>query len=414
MRSRSPAKLNLKTEEAGALVLAPASDFRSQQKRHKPHCETRSMTTTNMHEAASSHKCCDADASRATVRRCELLQWAADQTDLSLHLHGVLIRLVKLMDDAGAIGVAQTAIAEAIGLGERQTRAAIKELVSAGALKRTRRGAVGRGRAPDLLSANIDSGETPPLSENSHKGDTAPLSPPPRENSQTGDTGGASPLTLKNADNGDNAATSPVSVIEDAQFVDNSDAPYEGTGARAQNLELITTGSEFNPERAEQAAAAPAKILNGSAKGMLAHELSSTLIRVIDHPSLNPRNHRLAATCGELRALIDAGADFDLDIVPTVRSICERKNGEQINSYKYFAAAIRDNSRARKAIEAQTIVPITAEANANDLFARTSYASAPERREPLNLATRKRMQRRAKREAARGAIDGGRVDSERI
>ena len=203
-------------------------------------------------------------------------------------------------------------------------------------------------------------------------------------------------------------------MIEDAQFVDNSDAPYEGTGARAQNLELITTGSEFNPERAEQAAAAPAKILNGSAKGMLAHELSSTLIRVIDHPSLNPRNHRLAATCGELRALIDAGADFDLDIVPTVRSICERKNGEQINSYKYFAAAIRDNSRARKAIEAQTIVPITAEANANDLFARTSYASAPERREPLNLATRKRMQRRAKREAARGAIDGGRVDSERI
>jgi len=32
MALASPEKLNLKTEEAGALVLAPASDFRSQQK----------------------------------------------------------------------------------------------------------------------------------------------------------------------------------------------------------------------------------------------------------------------------------------------------------------------------------------------------------------------------------------------
>lgn len=373
------------------------------------------MTTTNMSEVATSHKGCDVSASRATLRRCELLQWAADQEKLSLHLHGVLIRLVKLMDDAGAIGIAQTEIAPLIGLGARQTRAAIKELVAAGKLKRTRRGAVGRGRAPDLLSANCDIGEVPPLSENFHNGDTAPLSPPPSENSQNGDIGGASPLPMENHDSGDNAVTLPISVIEDAEFVDNSPTPYKGTGARAQNLELITTGLELNPERVEQAAAAaPTKILNGSAKGMMAHELSSKLIEVIAHPSLNPRNHRLAATCGELRALIDAGADFDLDIVPTVRAICERRNGEQISSYKYFTAAIRDNARTRKAIEAQALTPITAEAIDHDLFARTSHAAAPERREPLNLATRKRMQRRAKREAARGAIDGGRVDSERI
>lgn len=59
-------KLNLKKEEAGALVLAPASDFRSQQKRHKPHCETSSMTTTNMHEAASAYKWRDDMASHGT------------------------------------------------------------------------------------------------------------------------------------------------------------------------------------------------------------------------------------------------------------------------------------------------------------------------------------------------------------
>jgi len=46
MRSAFSEKLNLKTEEAGALVLAPASDFRSQQKikQHtkgaKPECRS--------------------------------------------------------------------------------------------------------------------------------------------------------------------------------------------------------------------------------------------------------------------------------------------------------------------------------------------------------------------------------------
>lgn len=297
------------------------------------------MTTTNMHEAASSHKRCDGDASRATVRRCELLQWAADQTGLTLHLHGVLIRLVKLMDDVGAIGVAQTAIAEAIGLGERQTRAAIKELVSAGALKRTRRGAVGRGRAPDLLSANIDNGETTPLSENSHKGDTAPVSPPPRENSQNCDTGGASPLPPKNADNGDNAATSPVSVIEDAEFVDNSDAPYKGTGARAQNLELITTGSELNPERAEQTNT-PARV-----KPSLVQHVCD----LVGSPWLDPsKSVRLSSKPAKL-ARWATQLDIETELVPVLKAKIACNGYEPIASWNYFEFAVNDFIKDKKA-----------------------------------------------------------------
>jgi hypothetical protein len=74
---------------------------------------------------------------------------------------------------------------------------------------------------------------------------------------------------------------------------------------------------------------------------MLAHELSSKLIEITNNPLLDARNHKLAATCGELRALIDDGADFDADIVPVVLDLCARKRGGQITTWKYFTSAIR-------------------------------------------------------------------------
>jgi len=182
---------------------------------------------------------------------CALLQWAALQTLLSPHLQGVLLRLVSLMDDDGSLSLSQTSIAPLIKMGERQTRAGIKDLVSKGYLKRTRQGAVGRGRAPDRLSANVDTGDIPPLSVNSHNGDTGEQSPPPRAKSDKIDNGGPSPLSAQKRDNGDNAATSPVSEILDAEFVDNLPVPYKGTGARAETLNLNTLSTEIYSETAE-------------------------------------------------------------------------------------------------------------------------------------------------------------------
>jgi len=187
---------------------------------------------------------------------CAQLQWVADQDDLAPHLQAVLLRLVKLMDDDGCIRMPQSQIAEVVHLGERQTRQAIKDLVAKNALKRTRQGSVGEGRAPDLLSANFervpDNGTQPPLSQKlADTGEAVPLPPVSRKKRDNGDKGAPSPVSVKNADNGDNAAALPVSAIQDAEFVDNSDAPCIGTSARAQKLTLNTTTSELYPERAE-------------------------------------------------------------------------------------------------------------------------------------------------------------------
>lgn len=184
---------------------------------------------------------------------CATLKWVADQDDLAPHLQGILLRLVKLMDDDGRISLAQAKIAPHVGLGERQTRQAIKDLVGKGALVRKRQGAVRKGRAPDLLSANFerqrDNGSTSPVSaEISDNGEAPPLPPLSTKTGDKLDTGGASPLSRKKPDNGDNAAASPVSEFEDAEFVDNPPAPCIGTGARAETLNLNTSGSEIHPD----------------------------------------------------------------------------------------------------------------------------------------------------------------------
>lgn len=199
------------------------------------------------HACAGEH-----DSSMSSLKpNCALLQWAALQTHLSPHMQGVLLRLVTLMDDNGSLSMSQTAIAPLIKMGERQTRAAIKDLVSEGLIKRTRQGAVGRGRAPDKLSAAVDTGDIPPVSVNSHNGDTGEQSPPPREKTDNGHIGGPSPVSTEKRDNGDNAATSPVSVILDAEFVDNLPATYKGTGARADKLTLNTLSTEIYSETSE-------------------------------------------------------------------------------------------------------------------------------------------------------------------
>lgn len=319
---------------------------------------------------------------------CAILQWVAEQDDLSLHLQGVLLRLGKLADAGGRITLAQTAIAPLIRMGERQARAAIKELVSAKALLRERRGAVGRGRAPDALTFNFerqrDIGGPSPIERDSvDLGEQSPVSPPPRENSDTADIGGLSPVSSQNVDRTDNAAASPVSAIEDAEFVDNLAAPIENASARG-NTKPLTTELELNPETDEldfsnnRASASPPKVLNGTARKLPARDLALVVFEQVNSPWLDPnRSHGLATSAGTLAALVAAGADFDLDILPTIKRLMASKR-EHVRSFGYFETAIRDHAARRKAAEA-TRDPITAlEALGHDQQ-RTrnhSYASA--------------------------------------
>lgn len=195
---------------------------------------------------------------------CALLSWAASQDKLKPHELGILIRLVGLMDDDGRLVMAQADLWRHMGIGERQTRAAVSALVSGGYLKRTRRGTIGKGRAPDLLSANfrpsVDKGEKPPLShDNGEKPPPVPLS---AKKQRSADMGDASPPPSAKSDSADNAVKLPVSAIQDAEFVDNG-ARHISTGARADKLTLNTTTPELYPERAESSFESVAREMRG-------------------------------------------------------------------------------------------------------------------------------------------------------
>ncbi len=163
--------------------------------------------------------------------------------------------------------------------------------------------------------------------------------------------------------------------IEDAEFVDNG-ARHISTGARAQKLTLNTTLSELNPEPAELAEAAvvareaaPIK-LNGSAKTMPAHQLLANLIRIVDHWALQ-HTKGMHNTCALIPQWMADGADFDMDIVPTVAALCARKTGQPASTLRYFDAAVREAARTRITIERQPANPITPEAR-NDFAPSTS------------------------------------------
>lgn len=169
--------------------------------------------------------------------QCDLLRWAADQLQLTPHLQGVLLRLVRLMDERGAITLPQAKIAPEIRLGQTQARAAIKALVEAGAILRERRGSVGGGRQCDILRANSDNIGSLAVSA------ITSVAPEVR---QYGDKIGSADTTehseLSRDENSDNAGTSPVD--------NNSSAHIVHVGARAQTEPSnITTLSELNPER---------------------------------------------------------------------------------------------------------------------------------------------------------------------
>lgn len=168
---------------------------------------------------------------------CALLAWAADQTQLTPHLQGILVRLVRLMDEHGALTLPQAQIAPAIHLGQTQTRAAIKALVEAGVIVRERRGSVGGGRQCDALHAKCDSIGTSAVSA------TTTISADLRrcgDNDDKADTTEHS--TLSRNDSDDNAGSSPVD--------NEKPAHIEYAGARAHHQDNITTLSELNPETA--------------------------------------------------------------------------------------------------------------------------------------------------------------------
>lgn len=168
---------------------------------------------------------------------CALLSWVAGIDPATpLHLQATLLRLARLMDDEGRISMPQTKIAAAIGIGERQTRQNVKDLVLLGLLKRTRQGSVGGGRCADVLTAAISQETVPAVAKIADKHDTGSMSPLSAKH----DNGAVSPLSQ--IDSGDTGSVPPVDNIPRASI---------STHGRAETLTLNITTTQDYSDRTE-------------------------------------------------------------------------------------------------------------------------------------------------------------------
>lgn len=196
------------------------------------------------------------------------------------------------------------------------------------------------------------------------------------------------------------------------QAVDNAGGHIKHAHARAEPKQ-ITTLSELNPETLSPSSTSTApKILNGSAAGMTAHALAAIVVETVNSRRLDPSKFEgLGNTTARIKAWMNAGCDFDQDIIPGVRAGCAalERECEFARTWNYFTNFVLKASKQRKAAEQ----PIDVEAPHDQHRTGASDASNI-RRERVSPTTAARHRRRAEREAQRDAIDLGRVESERI
>lgn len=292
----------------------------------------------------------------------ELLDHAGDEGRELKPAHVTVMLVLLSRDYLREAPITKAELGAIVGLKERQVHSILKDLEGGiqNYLLKKRQGGKGKGRAANIYEIRGDA--------------TGGQVQPNWPSYQQSTTGNQLPVASNPQFSAGNAVPS---ASPDRQLVAREKAPstseelpvacgeilppIEHAPARGNtNLKLRDT-SQFYPERAELAATAARVRLNGSAKGMLAHDLARNLIQIVDSPSLDERSHGLFKTCAEIRHWLDDGADFDLDVVPTVIALCERQNGEPIRSYRFFTAAVRAAARQRKTIENQIRNPIIAD-----------------------------------------------------
>lgn len=284
---------------------------------------------------------------------CDLLRWVSEQTDLSPHLQGVLLRLARLMDASGALTLPQAAIAVAIGLGETQTRAAIKALATMGAIVRKRRGAVGSGRQCDVLQANLE-----------RQRDNSGVSALPDDNSE-----GPLLSSASSVSSGDNREGSTLSQPDNSGSPPVDNHPRAGivhAPARAQTLNLLTV-EEIYPDRLSTSSTLVARASSDRPPPPLWQRLADDVGSLWLDPN---KSAGLVLKGGVIDSLAKAGADYERDILPTVRRIVATRR-EAVHSWGYFVDAIRKATADRLAAETPMEIITPQEAKLHDQCNRT-------------------------------------------
>lgn len=159
---------------------------------------------------------------------CEAVQWALAQSapTLSSSAKFLLVAIASRLE-GGLLAASQAELAAIVSLGVRQVRTLLKDLEREGFIERKKQGGNGAGRLADAITVQFE-----------QPAKTAASQQPENIAVASGKITRTKRKTLPQQP----AEIAPgLAAIEDAEFVDNSDAPYKGTGARAQTLTNIIT-----------------------------------------------------------------------------------------------------------------------------------------------------------------------------
>lgn len=289
------------------------------------------------------------------------VEWALAQQAPSATAKLVLIAIASRVVGR-ELQASQAEIAAIVQMTDRSIRAALKLLEAAGLIKRRRNPGAGDGRCPDTITLE----QPEPIS--------ADVRQPENASGATGTNFRGNRKTVPQQPEPISAELAePIS----GEVVDNFGAHIEHAHARAETPITNTyTQVELYPERPSPSSTA-AVVLNGRARSMPAHELARVAVDAVNSPWLDPhKSQKLITTAGRFQVWQQAGADFDTDILPTIRALCVRAT-EPIRTWTYFDNAIRAAIAQRIEAEAP-MLPVTISEARNDYASRDASGQSPQ------------------------------------
>ncbi len=243
---------------------------------------------------------------------CALLELAAGQDGLPAQQYALLVMLARLSVD-GRVTISKIDLGARVGLKERQTYTVLQFLAARGLITINHNAGEGAGRLPSTYSL-LATGSALPIAPMQHVADCLNA------------TGNQVPIAAQPIGN----------VLPIAPRQQTADCP--GIGPPKENNQ---TPRELYPEPLELEAAVAA--------APRARPPADRVVEAIASPLLDPsKSLRLVETSTVVAKWIEAGADLELDVIPTVSRLIARRV-EPVRTWAYFTSAVREAAAERLA-----------------------------------------------------------------
>lgn len=264
----------------------------------------------------------------------------AEEHELSTAQVAVLSMLLAL-DARDRAQITKAQLGDLVKLKERQVANVLKELEGhvAAFIKKQRAGGAGKGRAANSYAIRPDATSNPvPAAwylQQSSAGNAVP-SASPDQHSNTG-----------------NEVLVACELPPEIPPLRDNQTPLE---LNLQAVELEASSGK-----------PPAKVLNGRATSMLSEDLADIIVEHVNSRWLDPTKAAgLDSSHPRIKVWMQAGADFDSDILPTIVTVCARPHKKAIGSWTYFDQPIAEAIERRRAAETAAFLVTPAEVNTHD------------------------------------------------